>query len=168
VRYSIPNEKADSLTSADMPVLKSVLDDVTYGKLSSFLAEWTKTDKRFEEVSAMQEKAHDAVVAESLHQIDLKEAQQRSIEERRNLAHNIFILAMEITECDSKFLTTEVVGWRMQASKFRGDLNALVTKDRPMLTPQVRREVEGEYQRVLPGLTVWQANHLESVIESVF
>ncbi len=103
---------------------------------------------------AEQQRLHDQEIAR-------KEA---LVNERNSLAGTITNSVLVITMLDEKFRLTEVMGYQMEAQKRRTEMFSLLRKDHAMLTASLWTEVNAAFQRVLPGLTVWQASHAESLL----
>jgi len=147
------------------------LADSLIQKTAGLKAAWeneTKLSVYVEAVQAerVQEEAQRSARLEAIqHTRDQQEARQRAlIEERNSLAGTIWNKVLYITMLDEKFNLTEKMGYTMEADKQRTALNSLLRQDRAMLTPSLWSEVNQEYQRILPGLTVWQASHARSMI----
>jgi hypothetical protein len=94
----------------------------------------------------------------------LEARKQTLIEERRNLAETIWNKVLMITELDEQFRLKEVLGYKMEADKQRAELYSLLRHDHAMLSPSLWNDVNEAYRQILPGLTMWQASHAQSII----
>ena len=96
---------------------------------------------------------------------DQEQARKQALVDKRNsLASEIVNTTLMITMLEEKFQLTQVIGYSMEASKQKTNLSNLVRTNRPLLDHAVWNEVDQAFQRVLPGLTLWQANRAESIL----
>jgi hypothetical protein len=96
-----------------------------------------------------------------------QERKQALTNERNSLASEIVNATLIITKLDEQFKQTEVMGYSMEASKQRTKLANLLRSDRLLLDRSVWDEVDASFQRILPGLTVWEANHAQSILADI-
>ncbi len=97
--------------------------------------------------------------------LDAEESRRQArLEEQNSLAERICNNALMIVMLEEKFQTTSVLGYEMEADKQRQELRNLLRRDHSLLTPTVWRAVQLQFNRILPGLTVWQASHTQSLI----
>ena len=89
---------------------------------------------------------------------------QTAAQSRANAAGEIVNTAIIITKLDEEFRQTEVIGLSMEAQKQRARLALLA---RTYRSPDIWGEVQTRFQTILPGLTVWEANHIETMLESL-
>jgi hypothetical protein len=90
------------------------------------------------------------------------EAERRAAAETRaNAASDIVNTALIITKLDEQFRQTEVMGYSMEAQKQRVRFTTLIRMYR---APDVWAQVQARFQQILPGLTVWEANHAEVIL----
>jgi hypothetical protein len=104
------------------------------------------------------------------HQRLAEEAEARrraAIEEQQALAGKIVNGALIVVMLEEKFERTSIMGYQMEASKQRQELRGLIQRDRRLLTPQVWNAVQSEFQRLMPGLTVYQAGATQSYLASL-
>jgi hypothetical protein len=158
IRSWYGSEEADSLT-AKVAGVEAAKENET--KLVVYVGLVTGARER-------EEAAKNERIAKIQQQREQEEARKQAlITERNNLAGTIWNEVIMITMLDEKFRLTEVMGYSIEAQKQRTELNSLLRRDSSMLTPSLWAEVGRAYQQMLPGLTVWQATHSQSIIEEL-
>jgi hypothetical protein len=90
-----------------------------------------------------------------------EDERRAAAEARANAAGNIVNTALIITKLDEQFRQTEVMGYSMEAQKQRITYANLIRSYR---APDVWIQVQARFQQVLPGLTVWEANHAQAIL----
>ena len=68
---------------------------------------------------------------------------------------------------DDKFQTTQIVGYSMESTKHLQYLLNLVRTDRTYLDSEVWKAADEAFQRIVPGLTVWQMRHAQSMLAQI-
>jgi hypothetical protein len=104
------------------------------------------------------------------HQQQVAEAEARrraEVEEQQALAGNIFNESLMVVMLEEKFLRTSVLGYEMEAKKQRAELHSLLVRDRRLLTPQVWKAVQSQFEQVMPGLTVNQASAMQGLLSNL-
>jgi hypothetical protein len=104
------------------------------------------------------------------HQRQAAEAQARrqaELEEQQALAGKIVNGALIVVMLEEKFQQTSIMGYQMEANKQRTQLHNLMEQDRKLLTPQVWKAVQSEFERLMPGLTVYQASSTQALLSSL-
>lgn len=89
--------------------------------------------------------------------------QQRQLEARQELPRQVMHDALMVAMLDDKYAQTTIVGYRLESSKKREALKQEVSQYRP-LSPQFWRDVDAEFNRLLPGMTESQASDTLSVL----
>ena len=121
-------------------------------------------------IPAAQQMAANLTSAIQTHQRQVEEAEERrraAIEEQNALAGKIVNGALLVVMLEEKFQRTSIMGYQMEASKQRQQLRSLLQRDRSLLTPQVWRAVQSEFERLMPGLTVYQASATQSLLANL-
>jgi hypothetical protein len=137
-----------ALTSEAFTLAKGQLTAAQIEKLSRLQSELAKASKRHDELS----KQSDII--------------NREASELRALPANIVNSALMVAMLEEKYMTTSVVGYRLEAETRRQDLFRVVRTNRAALTPSAWTDTETEFRRILPGLTESQAARTQSVISS--
>lgn len=89
---------------------------------------------------------------------------QGRIEEQAALANRIVNEVLTVALLKDKFETTQIVGYSMEADKQSTSLRALIHNNRSSLDRAAWQAVDGDFNRVLPGLTVRQARYARSLL----
>jgi len=92
---------------------------------------------------------------------------QAALEEQQALAGKVVNGALIVVMLEEKFQRTSIMGYQMEANKQRQALHALLQRDRNLLTPQVWKAVQSEFERLMPGLTVYQASATQSLLANL-
>jgi hypothetical protein len=142
------------------------------GSVRVLFGESTEADLRRKGASipSAQEVAASLSNAIQGYQRAVQEAETRkraAIEEQQSLAGKIVNGALIVVMLDEKFERTSIMGYQMEASKQRQELRGLIQRDRKLLTPQVWSAVQSEFQRLIPGLTVYQASATKSLLSNL-
>ena len=104
------------------------------------------------------------------HQRQVAEAEARrqaEADEQQALAGKIVNGALIVIMLEEKFQRTSIMGYQMEANKQRQELRSLLQRDRKLLTPQVWKAVQSQFERLMPGLTVYQASATETFLSNL-
>jgi hypothetical protein len=121
-------------------------------------------------ISSAQQIAANLSNAIQTHQRQVEEAEARRravMEEQQALAGKIVNGALIVVMLEEKFQRTSIMGYQMEATKQRQALRSLIQRERNLLTPQVWKAVHSEFERVMPGLTVYQASATQSLLANL-
>jgi TonB family protein len=130
------------------------------------------------EVGSLIEQAHSAALDLGAKMIEDKVREAATVNEdkareaatdneRAELAHNIVNDVLTVTLLKDKFEKTQVMGYGMEADKQLSALHNLVRANRSSLNTATWQAVDAYYERVLPGLTVWQARYARSLLAEI-
>jgi hypothetical protein len=100
----------------------------------------------------------------------VQEAETRrreEMEEQHELAGKMVNGALLVVMLEEKFQRTSVMGYQMEADKQRQELRGLIRRDRKLLTSQVWKAVDSEFNQLMPGLTVYQASAMRSLLSNL-
>lgn len=124
----------------------------------------TEKGKEIPEAQSLEGKLQTQIETEQKQRQEAEERKQALIEERESLATEIVNKAVLITMLDEKFQLTEVIGYKMEASKQRTELLNLVHTNRALLNSAEWGKVNQQFEQILPGLTVWRASHTQAIL----
>lgn len=142
--------------SVALSSVRSLVGDGPYSELlskgkgiGSAKTEAINLDARLQSI---QEAEHEAV-----------ERRERAAEERAGAPGEIVDTVCQIVKLREEFGKTQLMGYLMQIDKEKAILSKLAATYR---TPDVWSEVDAQYQRILPGLTVAEAAEAQALLNS--
>jgi hypothetical protein len=143
--------------SSDLPAADNALAMKNASTAPALKAQWPIVLKRLGV----------SIPTENLPSQEAKQTQEKmqvSIDAQKALASRIVDDALTITLLKDKFEATQVMGYSMEADKQLASLRALIRANRSSLGRAAWQAVDGDFGRVLPGLTVRQARYARSLL----
>ena len=92
---------------------------------------------------------------------------QALADQRAALAGNIVNTVLIVTKLDEQFNRTQIMGDSMEAQKQRTQLRMLINENRAALSSGMWSNVRIRFQQILPGLTVWEASHAQTLLSEI-
>jgi hypothetical protein len=92
---------------------------------------------------------------------------QALADQRAALAGNIVNTLLIVTKLDEQFNRTQIMGYSMEAQKQRTQLRTLINENRAALSSGMWSNVRARFQQIIPGLTVWEASHAQTLLSEI-